>query len=699
MEIPSEILNGEPGLYTFTYDGCEYRVVVGDIVPGNPVGVTVHGGGSGGGYYDTLHEQRALLDGQTIEEALNSGTYNVKGQNQIDIFPVTFEGYYSWPDGKQRGTDLVVGITSGIEENLGNPIVYMSEGHSSTSRGAIENAMLYAKSGGNAEQIIAFSLEPAHNTSTYYSDEDIQFMKENNITVLQVRGNSMCGDMQDAINRGMPFIDIDFDLITPNGGRTDEFWVNHRVPRTMLGDLDYSDIANGTFSWADAFGPDENGNYPSYSDEYNGLSYTIHITVKVYNVPGFTNGEEVPLDVLDNYLGSLVMSDEEYLASEIANMRAAVNAAKAFLETSSCVSSYSTSKIPSEIAITMNEVIVYNDLIINKALEMLDKIEQAKDSFTLVDKELYTRAIEGLTTLDLATPAVVKEETHEFEPKKSSSASTTPISYKRPSGSPTGTSVPIGSSTPSKDTEDKTDDNKSDEDDKTKEEVTSTPSQSDDNKEDTSREETTSESREDENTNTETEDEKHESKEDDNSITAPTNKPDKKIPSKTKTSTKKGATKKPKSEKPASEVNTPEEEPTIPVEPEEVPIYPEENEAEIPVYKEPEILEDPPIDVPVDEPVTSNEKITSSKDANILKTVGIAAGIGAGVGAVAYGVNEQIRKKEYDDGFDYSYSTGEEKSDYLEQESETSEYSPYTEVLSEDVGPYNVNEATVGGEE
>lgn len=55
MEVPEEILNGEPGLYVFTYQGQEYKVVVGEIVPGQPVGMTIHGGGSGGGYYDTEH--------------------------------------------------------------------------------------------------------------------------------------------------------------------------------------------------------------------------------------------------------------------------------------------------------------------------------------------------------------------------------------------------------------------------------------------------------------------------------------------------------------------------------------------------------------------------------------------------------------------------------------------------------------------
>ena len=78
------------------------------------------------------------------------------------------------------------------------------------------------------------------------------------------------------------------------------------------------------------------------------------------------------------------------------------------------------------------------------------------------------------------------------------------------------------------------------------------------------------------------------------------------------------------------------------------------------------------------------------KDSNILKTIGIAAGVGAGIGAVAYGVNEQIRKKETEDGYDYSYSSGTEKSDFIEKEIDNNNYSPYAQVQT-------VNEGSNGG--
>ena len=58
-----------------------------------------------------------------------------------------------------------------------------------------------------------------------------------------------------------------------------------------------------------------------------------------------------------------------------------------------------------------------------------------------------------------------------------------------------------------------------------------------------------------------------------------------------------------------------------------------------------------------------------------------------------------IKKKDYEDGFDYSYSKGPEKSDYLEQESQTSEYSPYAEIPTDEIGPYNVDKVSAGGEE
>ena len=698
MEIPSEILNGEPGLYTFTYDGCEYRVVVGEIVPGNPVGVTVHGGGAGGGYNDTLHEQRALLDGQTIEEAMNNGTYNVTGQNQIDIFPVTFEGYYNWPNGKQRATNLVIDITNGIEENLGNPITYMPEGHSATARGAIKNAMLYAESGGKAEQIIAFALEPSQMEEhrVNYSEEEIQFMKDNNIIVLQVRGNDMCSDMNDNIKAGMPCIDVDFDLYTPNGGRTTEFWVNHRVPRTMLGDFDYSDIANGTFSWADVLGPDADGNYKTYYDEYNGITYTIRVTVKVYNIPGFTNGEEVPLDALDTYLNSLVMSDEEYLASEITNMKAIISSAKSIASKYSDLRfPYSTTKIPSGYPSAINTLIVYHGDLLHRLSELLDKIDSAKESFTLMDRDLYLRAKDRLDALELQTPVVeIVEPEAEQSPEKTTPSSTptsyTPSSYTPSPSSPTSDDKTVTSD--DKNVDDKSKDDKKTDDSK----ITS-------DEKDTTKE-TTPENKEDEDKNKENPSERKENPtniDDDKKITKPEKDVKKDIPSKAKATQKKATTKKDTKKSEHDVIEHKEEPAVIEENVEERPTYPEEQEVEVPIYTFPEEqeIEDPPIDVPIDTTATNNEKVTSSNDANILKTIGIAAGIGAGVGAVAYGVNEQIRKKEYDDGFDYSYDTGKENSEYLEQESETSEYSPFTEVVSEDVGPYNVNEYTNGGEE
>ena len=51
-KVPEEILHGEPGLYTFTANDEVYEVIVGEIVDGEPIGLTIHGGGSGGGYYD-----------------------------------------------------------------------------------------------------------------------------------------------------------------------------------------------------------------------------------------------------------------------------------------------------------------------------------------------------------------------------------------------------------------------------------------------------------------------------------------------------------------------------------------------------------------------------------------------------------------------------------------------------------------------
>lgn len=699
-EILNQISNGVPGVYSFFYDGCEYKAVVGDIAPGNPVGITVHGGGAGGGYSDTLHEQRALLDGQTIDEALKSGTYNITGQNQIDIFPVSFEGYHNYPNGPTRITNLVSGIANTITDSLGNPIVYMPEGHSATCRSTIKNAMLYAERGGTAEQIIALSIDPAQNSSTTYTEEDVKFMLDHNITVLQVRGNTMCGDMQDAINKGMPFIDVKLTLLDGNGREPSDFWVKHRVPRTMLGDFDYSDIANGTFSWADVFGVDKNGNYPEYYDEYNNYTYRIKTTVVVYNVPGFNNGEEVPLEVLDNYFGSLVMSDEEYLELELSNMKSAILKAKALSSVTSYFPSYSTTIIPSSVPSSINSIIVYNDTVINRALEALEKIEAAKESYKLVDRDLYLRAIDSLNTLELLTPAVIHEDTTlEENPNTTSEIGNESPNSTRTNNPPNSNNYinpPVNNNTNNENKSNNTNDEKTSNTDSktdtTKEENTNPEGVGNNN------EKTPSENQ---NTNKQSKFvsddsyiEKLNKDVDDKEITKPTNKVNKTIPSKAKTTAKKSTSKSTtsKTQSTKSVVFTPENE--------VVDNEPINSESDVNTDYGTDYFEDIPLDVPVEvTPEVTPEKVTPSNDADILKTIGITAGIGAGIGAVAYGVNEQIKKKDYEDGFDYSYSKGPEKSDYLEQESQTSEYSPYAEIPTDEIGPYNVDKVSAGGEE
>lgn len=97
---------------------------------------------------------------------------------------------------------------------------------------------------------------------------------------------------------------------------------------------------------------------------------------------------------------------------------------------------------------------------------------------------------------------------------------------------------------------------------------------------------------------------------------------------------------------------------------------------------EPPIEVEPPIDNPVTPPV---EKPTKAKKDNsdMLKTIGITAGIGAGIGTVAYGINNQINKKETTGGYDYSYER-EVAPNYYEEESSDEFYNPYTKKEDEE---------------
>lgn len=76
------------------------------------------------------------------------------------------------------------------------------------------------------------------------------------------------------------------------------------------------------------------------------------------------------------------------------------------------------------------------------------------------------------------------------------------------------------------------------------------------------------------------------------------------------------------------------------------------------------IVPDDPIDVPTD-------------NSELFRTIGIAAGLGTGIGTIAYGINNQIGKRELRDGYDYSYEKEVSSNDYYEQESLDEQYSPY----------------------
>ena len=129
--------------------------------------------------------------------------------------------------------------------------------------------------------------------------------------------------------------------------------------------------------------------------------------------------------------------------------------------------------------------------------------------------------------------------------------------------------------------------------------------------------------------------------------------------------------------KPKKETET-----TKPVEPKVVePEKPAEVEPDLPVTEvEPEItpIEDKPIDVPVEEKPIVVEQEENTDRSDLYKTIGIAAGMGVGIGAVAYGVNNQIKKKETKDGFVYAYEDDEKKSEYDEEEKYEEQYSPYS---------------------
>lgn len=318
MDIPSSILNGEKGFYAFEYDGMEYYAVVGEIDNSGPVGITVHG--DPGGVRDSSDsgcsrfEQISLL-GDTIYNVTNNNAKpEITSRNQIDIFPKSEDSYVK-AEGRQSTTALAQKISSGISNNLGSSTVFMAEGHSRTARQTIDEVINYSKQNGDDDSTkIAFFLEasglqPNKPGISTLKDDDIKYMQEHNIVVLNVdttaANNSMKADIDVARKKGLPLINVHFNVTSAQAGvPSPGFEINHSIVRTGFGTLDYSKIANGTFPWTEAFGKDENGNYKGFIDypeiRGNGNTYNLNTPkVTVYNIDGFENGQELSLEELE----------------------------------------------------------------------------------------------------------------------------------------------------------------------------------------------------------------------------------------------------------------------------------------------------------------------------------------------------------------------------------------------------------------
>ena len=189
--------------------------------------------------------------------------------------------------------------------------------------------------------------------------------------------------------------------------------------------------------------------------------------------------------------------------------------------------------------------------------------------------------------------------------------------------------------------------------------------------EDTSEDEEPETPEEDNPDNEEPEDSEEEETEDDSSEN-PGKKPNKK-PTKTsgtgnkttKTTEKKG------------------EENQNPLTPTEVEPEPVEEIPEIPVEEPTQDIPVEPITPPVEEEPVVTPETTEKEGGKGLNVMLGAAAIGAGIGAIAYGVNEHIKNKEYEDGYDYSY--GETPSNgFTEVEDDGEQYTPYVEAKKEE---------------
>lgn len=648
MEIPSEILTGHKGVYTIEYQGSKYYVVIGDVDSTSPVAVTVHGYGSGG-WTDTIYEQQTLLSGRKIEEALNDNELNITSHNQIDIFPVKFDGYYeNKTNGQERITSLATEITQSISQD--HPTVYMVQGHSLSSRGAIDDVIKYANNNPSTEQIIALYLEPSQLQSKVYSESDIQTMKDNNVLVIQARGNVFLNDMKQNVSNGMPVIDLFFDIRYANGGRTNDFEIQHRVPRVLLSSLDYSKIATGEFDWVNALGGDEDG-YIYFTDEGN--NYKIRVIATAYNIPGFENGEQVPLDVLQNYMSSLVMSDEEYLTSEIEGMETAVNNALQYINARLSAPGYSTSRIPAEAVPQINKLLDINKMILEKAIEAIAKIKEAGEGYVLLDEDLASiaDATLNLKNMELETPTISKEEEVTIQ-TDDSSAQETGSSHANGTfvggGGNYGTSPTPSNqgSTPAETKEETKIETKTEPKTEPKIEVIKDVDKKEDKK-DVKVDEVIDENKNEE--EGELKPEKQDSKPNENSN-----------PVNMGNTSYSGGGSSPirpyverKQDSNTDAIVTPEG---------LVEVSPEDNQdVEIEIMNNDlpsdiiEIPDDTEIE-PIEPVISTPETATSEKTSNAgLKGLGVAAGIGLAAGAAAYAAHKHMENKEYEDGYDYEY--------------------------------------------
>ena len=644
--------------------------------------------------------------------------------NTIGIYPnhepgTTIDGFMNTSGGQRA----YVGLAKEIIKQFGlNDNAFVSTGSSSSARAALLREYEYLMRNEDVTGGYAIMIEPADDKSWSNQlskntiDDDLSLkelvatLNEHEVTTIVFRANDMESDIQKSIDMGLEVLDIHVVYRKSDNKESNLKWLDqHGITCALFGASGLGNIHSGSFNF---------NNLPTKYDSYN-ITYDIgYYSNGIYHPLTITQANEIIGVLGNNNLSNedIIQSDNAYLSQNLTSIKSLIKSAK--LNDLSIEGYGSTTSVPSKESSIIYKMIASSNKLLDKIGKEIVTIGAIGDKFANMDNLLEDEALK--IGMEVTSDLLPEVKLHNYENKDSSNivsttllqeletlknqinsnsednpliendmnsnvrkttistkpASTIPLSFNEhrassvfasSSGQENLISQSSSNLQETADMESSILESTSSVASKTsvsqnKVKTTSNTIKSDDSYRETIKQEWGKEL-----------------------FPKPSNKKEKTPIS---PSNEQNVVVKNYSDKIVTSVDP--DEPKLPEKP-VIPVEPVEPREPKPIVPDNPVVPDDPIDPPTD-------------NSELYKTIGLVAGLGTGIGTVAYGINNEMGKRELRDGYDYSYEKEVSTNDYLEQESLEEQYSPYVRSFtdddnSDDIKPYQARKIDVEEEE